>query len=149
MEAISGGGTDMAAVKQLLDTSLKPLIDARNEEADTQAVNAKALEIYNDFTAQHPDAAIHENSLARLLKQEPSLSPEAAYWKLRSYYTERNLDWTKPLEQLQKEQQLNPSANTQQWCDLSNSAPIRLLRYSLDSRWSFRSGCSLTTLNCN
>ena len=114
-EAISGGSLDMAAVKQLLDTSLKPLLEARNEEVDTQAVNAKALEIYNDFTAQHPDAAIHENSLARLLKQEPSLSPEAAYWKLQSYYNARKLDWTKSLEQLQKEQQLKPGeGNTQQ-----------------------------------
>ena len=115
VEAISGGGMDMAAVKQLFDTSLKPLLEARSEEVDTQAVNAKALEIYNDFTAQHPDAAIHENSLARLLKQEPSLSPEAAYWKLRSYYTERSLDWTKSLEQLQQAQVANPGeGNTQQ-----------------------------------
>ena len=115
VDAIAGGGMDMAAVKQLLDTSLKPLLDARTEEADTQAVNAKALEIYNDFTAQHPDAAIHENSLARLLKQEPSLSPEAAYWKLRSYYTERSLDWTKSLEQLQQARVVKPGeANTQQ-----------------------------------
>ncbi len=115
VDAIAGGGMDMAAVKQLLDTSLKPLLDARTEEADTQAINAKALEIYNDFTAQHPDAAIHENSLARLLKQEPSLSPEAAYWKLRSYYTERSLDWTKSLEQLQQAQAAKPGeGNTQQ-----------------------------------
>ncbi len=115
VEAISGGGMDMAAVKQLFDTSLKPLLEARSEEVDTQAVNAKALEIYNDFTAQHPDAAIHENSLARLLKQEPSLSPEAAYWKLRSYYNERSLDWTKSLEQLQQAQVAKPGeGNTQQ-----------------------------------
>ncbi len=29
------------------------------------------------------------------------------------------------------------------WCVRSSSAPIRLLRYSLDSRWSSRLGCSL------
>ncbi len=114
VDAIAGGSVDMAAIKQLLDTSIKPLLDARNEEVDTQAANVKAQEIYNAFSAQHPDAAIHENSLARLLKQEPSLSPEAAYWKLRSYYNERSLDWTKSLEQLQNEQQLKPGANTQQ-----------------------------------
>ncbi len=114
VDAINSGGIDMAAVKQLLDTSLKPLLDARNEEADTQATNAKALEIYNDFTAKFPDAAIHESSLARLLKQEPSLSPEAAYWKLRSYYNERKLDWTKSLEQLQAQVAKPGEGNTQQ-----------------------------------
>ncbi|KKL11127.1 hypothetical protein LCGC14_2548940, partial [marine sediment metagenome] len=115
VEAISGSGIDMAAVKQLLDTSLQPLLAEQNQRNDTQEANNRALEIYNEFSAKHPDATVHETSLARLLQQEPSLSPEAAYFKLRSYYHERNLDWTKSLEQLQQEQKLAvPGANTQQ-----------------------------------
>ena len=115
IDAIGGGGLDMQAVKQMLDTALQPLVAEQNERVDTQEANDRALEVYNEFSAKHPDAAVHENSLARLLQQEPTLSPEAAYFKLRSYYLERNLDWTKPLEQLQQEAQAQPSsANTQQ-----------------------------------
>jgi len=115
VEAISGGGVDMAAIKQLLDTSLQPLVTEQNQRNDTQAAEDRAKEIYNTFNATYPDAAVHENSLARLLNQEPNLSPEAAYFKLQSYYAQRNLDWTKSLETLQKEQQLaTPGANTQQ-----------------------------------
>ena len=114
IDAIGGGGLDMQAVKQMLDTALQPLVAEQNERVDTQEANDRALEVYNEFSAKHPDAAVHENSLARLLQQEPTLSPEAAYFKLRSYYLERNLDWTKSLETLQAEENAGPSANTQQ-----------------------------------
>ena len=114
IDAIGGGGLDMQAVKQMLDTALQPLVAEQNERVDTQEANDRALEVYNEFSAKHPDAAVHENSLARLLQQENTLSPEAAYFKLRSYYLERNLDWTKSLETLQAEENAGPSANTQQ-----------------------------------
>ena len=116
VEAIGGGsGMDMKAVQQMLDNALKPLVSEHQERADTQEVQDRALNIYNEFTNKYPDAAPHENSLARLLQQEPSLSPEAAYFKLQSYYAQRGLDWTKSLEQLQAQQaEQQSSANTQQ-----------------------------------
>ena len=114
VEAITTGGMNMDAVKQMVDNALKPLVAEQTERADTQAANTRALEIYNEFSTKYPDASVHENALARLLKQEPSLSPEAAYFKLRSYYHERNLDWTKSLEQLQQAQTASGVGNTQQ-----------------------------------
>jgi hypothetical protein len=104
VDGIGGGGSmDMQAVKQMLDTALQPLLSEHTERADTQEANDRALGIYNGFMTQHPDAAVHENSLARLLQEDPNLSPEAAYFKLQNFYLQRSLDWTKPLEQLHKE----------------------------------------------
>jgi hypothetical protein len=114
IDAIGGGGMDMSAVKQMLDTALQPLVTEHNDRVDTQAANNRAQEVYNEFSSKYPDAAPHENSIARLLQQESTLSPEAAYFKLRSYYHERGLDWTKSLETLQAEQKAGPSVNTQQ-----------------------------------
>ena len=113
VDAIISGGTDMSAVKNMLDNALAPLVADRQAQIDTQATNQRALEIYNTFSAQHPDAAIHENTLARLLQQDPNLSPEAAYYKLQNYYLQKGWDWTKNLEQLQHEAQTAPSVNTQ------------------------------------
>ena len=111
----SGGSTDMSAVKQMLDNALAPLVQDRQEKVEEQAAQQRATEIYNDFMTRFPDAAVHENSLSRLLQQEPNLSVEAAYYKLQSYYASRGLDWTKSLETLQQEQQTAPQAsvNTQ------------------------------------
>jgi hypothetical protein len=121
------GSMNMNAVKQMLDSALKPLVSEQNERVETEAANSRAQEIYNNFNSQYPDSAVHEDSLAQLLQQEPSLSPEAAYFKLRSYYMERNLDWTKSLEMLQSEQQQQqPSVNTQQAVPDGNVIPNRV-----------------------
>ena len=104
VDAIVSGGTDMAAVKQMMDSALAPLLGKHKEEADTQAANEQATQVYNNFMSQYPDAAIHEDSLSRLLQQEPNLSVEAAYFKLQAYYAQKGLNWTKNLATLQAEQ---------------------------------------------
>jgi hypothetical protein len=110
----SGGGMDAQAVKQMLETTLQPLISEHKERVDTQAVSDRAKEVYNGFMTQFPDAAVHEDSLARLLNEDNNLSPEAAYFKLQNFYLQRNLDWTKPLEKLQQEAATRQGENTQQ-----------------------------------
>tara|TARA_Y100000385_G_scaffold290490_1_gene363829 strand:+ start:792 stop:1754 length:963 start_codon:yes stop_codon:yes gene_type:complete len=115
VDTIVNGGADMGAMKQMLDNALSPIISDRNKEIETREATEKATEIYNNFSNAHPDAAVHENSLSRLLQEDSSLSVEAAYLKLQNYYLQRGLDWTKSLEQLQSEQdtKTNSEANTQ------------------------------------
>ena len=102
IDALTTGGLDMSAVKQMLDTALQPLVSEHQERADTQAAQSRATSVYNNFMAKYPDSAVHEDTLARLLNEDTSLSPEAAYFKLQSYYAKNNLDWTKSLVQLQQ-----------------------------------------------
>ena len=121
------GNMNLNAVKQMVDSAIQPLVAEQYEREEIEAANDRAQEIYDNFNSQYPDSAVHEDSLARLLEQEPSLSPEAAYFKLRSYYMERNLDWTKSLEQLQSEQSSQQaSANTQQAVPDGNVIPNRV-----------------------
>ena len=117
IDGITSGGTDMSAIKQMLENTLSPLLGEHQQQQDTQAAQNRAQETYNEFNSKYPDSAVHENSLSRLLQQDPSLSVEAAYFKLQSYYHQRGLDWTKSLEQLQQEQnvqqqQQHASVNT-------------------------------------
>ena len=112
VDAIVNGGADMGAMKQMLDNALSPIISDRNKQIETREATEKATEIYNNFSNTHPDAAVHENSLARLLQEDNSLSVEAAYLKLQNYYLQRGLDWTKSLEQLQAEHDQSVKSNT-------------------------------------
>lgn len=113
VSAITGGsGADMSAVKTMLDNALKPLMDDRQKQLDTQVATERATKIYNDFSTAHPDAKVHENALAQLVRKDPSLSPEAAYLTLRNFYLEKGLDWTKPLETLKQEAEVNTSGDT-------------------------------------
>jgi hypothetical protein len=121
------GNMNLNAVKQMVDSAIQPLVAEQYEREENEAANDRAQEIYDNFNSQYPDSAVHEDSLARLLDQEPNLSPEAAYFKLRSYYMERNLDWTKSLEQLQSEQSSQQaSVNTQQAVPDGNVIPNRV-----------------------
>ncbi len=103
IDAISSGGTDMSAVKQMLDNALAPLVAERQQRVDTQEASSRATTIYNNFVAKFPDAVIHQETLAQLLNEDSELTPEAAYYKLRASYYDNNLDWTKPLATLRKE----------------------------------------------
>tara|TARA_R110002051_G_scaffold310251_2_gene383262 strand:- start:1780 stop:2745 length:966 start_codon:yes stop_codon:yes gene_type:complete len=116
VDAISSGGTDMSAVKQMLDTALKPFTDERQSRVDTQTANDQAKQVFDSFNTKYPDSAAHHNSLARLITKDPTLTPEAAYLTLRNYYLEKGLDWTKSLEVLQQEHTASQTSaqNTQQ-----------------------------------
>jgi len=142
IDALLGGngGTDMNAIKQLIDNSLAPLMQEQSQRADTQAANDRATEVYNDFIGRFPDAAMHEGTLAKMLQQDTSLDPQAAYYKLQSYYAQKGLDWTKSLEQLQQEQATQPRQNTQQALpdggmnpvNVTDTAPIAAANTSTD-----------------
>lgn len=109
IDAIQAGGLDMNAVQLMLDKALAPLVGDRQKELDTQAANDRAQEIYDDFNANHPDGAVHESSISRLMKDNPKLTVEAAYYKLQAYYAQKGLDWTKSLDTLQQEQEAGKS----------------------------------------
>lgn len=99
----AGGSMDMNAVRQMVENAVKPLMTEHQQRQDTQQTNARAQEIYDNFVTRFPDAPLHENSIARLLQSDSSLTPEAAYYKLQAFYAQKGLDWNKSLEVLQQE----------------------------------------------
>ncbi len=98
-----GGGVDMKALRAMLNEAMQPFTQEHEGRVADARARSEASDVYNDFISSFPDARIHDESLARLLESEPKLTPEAAYYKLRTFYLERGLDFTKPLDVLQKE----------------------------------------------
>ena len=112
-----GGTTDVNAIKTMIDQALSPIMQERQDKADTQRIEDEARNQYSSFLQTYPDAESHETALAQLLESDRNLSLEAAYYKLRSFYSEKGLDWSKPLEVLQAEMQqqaVQERGNTQQ-----------------------------------
>ena len=98
-----GAGTDAGALRAMIAEMISPLTREREQTQQQQEVERKAGEQYKEFVAHYPDVVVHDETIARLLDQDPNLSPEAAYYKLRSFYAERSLDFTKSLATLQTE----------------------------------------------
>ena len=93
-----GQGTDVAALSRMLDEKLGPITSERQEQLELAQRNEQATQVYNQFMSQYPDAAVHQDVLAQLLEKDTSLSPEAAYFKLKNFYLEKGLDWNTPLD---------------------------------------------------
>ena len=103
LQGVISGGTDTAAIKKQIEEIVRPLLQDREVAAKSAEAESRAVQEYNGFVQKFPDARVHETSLARLLENDASLSPEAAYYKLRTYYLEKGLDWNKPLEVIAQE----------------------------------------------
>ena len=97
------GGIDAKALADMIDQKLQPLIGEQQVRVDTQQRSAEAEKAYNSFLTQFPDAHAHGDDIAALMESDKDLTAEAAFWKLRSFYHEKGLDWTKNLATLQRE----------------------------------------------
>jgi hypothetical protein len=93
-----GQGTDVAALGKMLDDKLSPLTTERQQTLEHQQRQEQATQIYDQFMSSYPDSAVHQDTLAQLLERDKTLSPEAAYFKLKSFYLEKGLDWNTPLD---------------------------------------------------
>jgi hypothetical protein len=103
IDGITSSSTDMASIKKMLNEAINPLVQDRQERIEGEQSRKESRIVYDNFMTKFPDAKPHEHSLARLLESDQSLSPEAAYFKLKNFYLEKNLDFNKPLEVLQQE----------------------------------------------
>jgi len=102
------GGLNPQAIKQMIAEAVSPLTQKHNEEQEASTQKQQAEKQWNDFQSEYPDVSVHEASLAQLLREEPNLSLHAAYYKIKTMYLERGLDWSKPLSQLQEEAKQRP-----------------------------------------
>ena len=101
VEDIATGGLDAKAVKEMLDDALKPLVEANQARVVTQEAQEAGVKAHSEFMARHPDANVHQDTLAELLASDPNLSPEAAFYKLQNFFLTKGLDWGKSLNEHQ------------------------------------------------
>ena len=128
LDDVATGGVDAAAIKQMVNEAVSPLVQDRQQRVEAEQNQQKAMEVYNGFMSQYPDAQIHENSLARLLESDRNLSPEAAYFKLKNFYLEKGLDFGVPLETIaeqEQQRQQTPEVNTQQTLPSGGNIPVQ------------------------
>lgn len=103
IEEIGASGVSMDAIKRMINEAVSPLTSKAQEEQETNSRREQAAKVYRDFATKYPDVEVHTESIVNMMRNDPSLTLEAAYHKLRSEYALRGLDWTKPVSQLQKE----------------------------------------------
>lgn len=86
-----------ALIRQTIASELGPLKQNTQQQQQDRAADDAAMKEALEFFDNFPDAQIHEDVLARLIESDPRLSPEAAYWKLKSICAEQDFDFSQPL----------------------------------------------------
>lgn len=96
---LNGSGLDLQAVKNMINEAVHPLVGDRQAQQREQEAHTEAQREYDRFMAGHDHAAVHEDAIAALVRQDRNMTPEVAYWRLREYAAANGLDFAKPLAQ--------------------------------------------------
>lgn len=94
------GAIDMAAISNMIEQKLSPLLQKDRAQQEQEELDREAQAETEAFFGQHPDATIHEQAIADIMDRDETLSPREAYLRLKLYYRENNLDWSRPLQDI-------------------------------------------------
>ena len=101
---------NMEAINQMLDDKLKPFYQEREAIAENQRIEQESRNIYTNFLAKYPDAKIHSDELAYLIRKNPDESLDSIYYQLKMHYMQNGYDFNTPLVEIlkqNKQQQMN------------------------------------------
>lgn len=91
------GGVNMDAMRRMIQEQVHPLVERnQQEQAWQQAQNAAGQEL-QQFYAEFPDAAVHEDVVYNVMEQLPNLSLREAYLRVENWAIRQGLDTTRPL----------------------------------------------------
>lgn len=100
---------NMEAINQMLDDKLKPFYQEREAYEEQQRIQTESRQIYDNFINKYPDAKIHSNELAYLIRKNPNESLDSIYYQLKMHYMQNGYDFNTPLAEILK--QKNQTAN--------------------------------------
>ena len=94
---------NMEAINQMLDDKLRPFVQEREAIAEEQRIHAESRNIYNNFINKYPDAKIHSDELAYLIRKNPQESLDSIYYQLKMHYMQNGYDFNTPLAEILKQ----------------------------------------------
>lgn len=118
---------NMEAINQMLDDKLKPFYQEREAIEENKRIEQESRQVYDNFINKYPDAKIHSNELAYLIRKNPNESLDSIYYQLKMHYMQNGFDFNTPLAEIlkqQKQKQNNASFNTRGVNQNINTATI-------------------------
>lgn len=114
--ADAGNAIEMSAVSKMLDERLKPLIAPLETKRVTDEQTKQAERAWQKFCDDNEYAEVHDQTLDRMLGENPDLTPQKAYNALVQFANKHGLDFSLPLgpqiERKKSAQNSNGNRNT-------------------------------------
>lgn len=89
---------DLQAVQRMISDAVRPLVGDREVQQRENEQLAAAERAYNKFIADHDYADVHQDVIGRMIQQDTGTTPETAYWQLKAFAAQHQLDFTQPLD---------------------------------------------------
>ena len=132
-----GAGVDTAAIQRMIDERLPR--NTQTEQTDEEIL-AEATAEANQFFNRFPDARVHDELLARVMRDYPGTDLHTAYFNLKSSFADKGFDWSRSLEDNIKDTRSHSSTdnaqtnqNTNQQKPLPNGRAPNADEFKLDN----------------
>jgi hypothetical protein len=93
----ANSAVDMGAIEQMIASKLAPITQREEQfqqQQDQQQSNENAK---RQFISKHEFSDIHLDPITNLLQNNPNMSPEQAYYEVKTYALSNGYDFTQPL----------------------------------------------------
>jgi len=107
---------NMGAIEQMISEKLAPITQREDAMRQQQEHAAEVERGKQEFISRHEYSEIHLDPITSLLQNNPNMSPEQAYFEVKTYAVSHGLDFTQPLQpQVQaKRVDVDPNYTNQQ-----------------------------------
>ena len=122
-----GGSVDTQTIKAMLAEHLGPITAERQRAQQEREADTQAEQQYNDFISnpRYPNAQLHENEIATVMRNDPQISLAEAYLTLKTAALENGLDFTKPLAPQWMAKKNGQQSNTQNSVTPANQTGVQ------------------------
>jgi len=97
VEGVPTSSMDMGAITRIIQEQLQPITSKfQEQESATQSATDNQRNAER-FIATHEYADLHIDPIVNLMKQNPQMSSERAYFEVRQYAQANSLDFSQPL----------------------------------------------------
>lgn len=94
----AGDAIEMKALTRMIDEKLAPVLAPIQQQRQTTEATRQAQRQLNEFVDQHEYADVHLPAIDKLIGANPRLSPQQAYYEMRSFAQKYGLDFSRPLQ---------------------------------------------------
>ena len=92
------GGTDVAAIKQIVEQSIKPFITDREQSVQQETISREVEEEYNQLAAESPWIVVQDEDLAKIMAKDTSLNLRQAALMLENFALRGGYDLNRSVE---------------------------------------------------
>jgi hypothetical protein len=103
------GGTDVAAIKQIVEQSLKPFVTDREQSVQQETISREVEEEYNNLAAKSPWIVAQDEDLTKIMAKDTSLDLRQAALLLENFALRGGYDLNRSVEAQYFERQQQPA----------------------------------------